>query len=64
MAKVHRYYEICRQCNGTGKLYSYSNGEPTIMVGEQTCPRCQGNKYVLVGYLDDDKVNIPEIPEA
>ena len=65
MAEGHIVYQKCPACDGTGIDLAYvsdqyGGGGPS----EETCPRCDGDKYILWGWMTKDDATLPDfIPE-
>jgi DnaJ-class molecular chaperone len=65
MADGHAVWQKCPMCNGTGvniKFISdqYGVGGP----GEETCPECSGDKYIVWGWMSKDDQTLPDfLPE-
>lgn len=61
----HIVYKRCGSCKGTGvnlKFDDDPSGSGDFI--EDDCPICDGNKYVLWGWLTKDDATLPDyIPE-
>jgi len=61
MAEGHIIWQQCPSCEGTGvneKFVSdaYGSGGPS----EETCPQCDGDRYVLWGWMSKDDRELPD----
>lgn len=60
MAEGHQIFIKCPSCLATGKvtITGWDPANPTSLK-EITCTHCQGEKYLLWGYMTKDDVYIP-----
>lgn len=67
MADGSLLFKICTHCGGDGlnpRTYYDVSGNPTL--GTADCGVCNGDKYILWGYMTKDDFTIPDdlpIPE-
>lgn len=65
MTEGHIIWEKCTYCNGTGtnpKFVGDQYGAGGVI--DDTCPKCNGDKYVLWGWMSKDDAEIPDfLPE-
>jgi len=61
----HIVYQKCPTCDGTGINDKFASDQYGVgSVVEDTCPNCNGDKYVLWGWMTKDDLELPDyLPE-
>jgi len=66
MAEGHIVWKQCPGCDGTGVNPKFVVTDPpgTGSIVDDTCPVCNGNKYLMWGWMSKDNATIPDfLPE-
>jgi DnaJ-class molecular chaperone len=66
MADGHHVWQKCPTCNGTGVNEKFIGDQQGVGgVVEDTCPTCDGDKYLLWGWMSKDDQTLPDfLPEV